>query len=438
MNIILLSGGSGKRLWPLSNGIRSKQFLKLFQDDEGQFESMVQRVHRQLTKVAPEVRLTIATGRQQKSAILNQIGNKAGVCVEPSRRDTFPAIALASVYAYSELHVSPDDIVIVCPVDPYVQDAYYTALLELEKAAEEGGAAITLIGVRPTYPSEKYGYIIPEEGNATVRRVLAFKEKPSETTAVEYLKQGALWNCGVFAFRLGYMLELLKQYISFDGYADVYSQYDKLPQISFDYAVVEKESNIACIQYDGEWKDIGTWNTLVEEMDTPTIGHAIVSEGCENVNIINELDIPLVTVGLRDVIVAASADGILVSDKLMSSTIKPLVDKIEQRTMFEEKSWGKYLVLYENVNSLTLKLVVKAGKGLSYHSHEDRNEHWMVVAGSGTAVVDGEEIVLSVGSGVFLPKGKPHRLTAQTDMELIEIQYGTKIDDKDKHAHEGR
>jgi len=197
MNIILLSGGSGKRLWPLSNDVRSKQFIRLFKDQDGNYESMVQRVCRQIQSVQPDSKLTIATSKSQVSAIHNQLGDRVSVCVEPCRRDTFPAIALACAYLHDELHVSPEEAVVVCPVDPYVDDTYYEAVGRLAELTETGRANLNLMGIEPTYPSEKYGYIIPES-QEDVSAVKEFREKPDTETAKTYLKMGALWNAGVF------------------------------------------------------------------------------------------------------------------------------------------------------------------------------------------------------------------------------------------------
>lgn len=195
MNIILLSGGSGKRLWPLSNDVRSKQFIKLFKDGN-KYESMVQRVYRQITTVDSNAKITIATSKSQASAIKNQLGEKASICVEPCRRDTFPAIALAAAYLHDELNVGTDEAVVVCPVDPYVDNTYYEAVKTLQELAAQGGANLTLMGIEPTYPSEKYGYIIPESGD-NVSKVKGFKEKPDVETAKKYLAQSALWNAGM-------------------------------------------------------------------------------------------------------------------------------------------------------------------------------------------------------------------------------------------------
>ena len=204
MNIILLSGGSGKRLWPLSNDVRSKQFIKLFKDEAGNYESMVQRVYRQITTVDLAAKVTIATSKSQASAIKNQLGEKAAICVEPCRRDTYPAIVLAAAYLHDELEVSGDEAVVVCPVDPYVDNTYYEAVKTLQEMAEQGEANLTLMGIQPTYPSEKYGYIIPENGE-NVSKVSEFKEKPDTETAKKYITEHALWNAGIFAFKLGYL-----------------------------------------------------------------------------------------------------------------------------------------------------------------------------------------------------------------------------------------
>ena len=251
MNIILLSGGSGKRLWPLSNDIRSKQFIKLFKDENGKYESMVQRVYRQITEVDNDADVTIATSKTQVSAIHNQLGNKVDVCVEPCRRDTFPAIALAASFLYYEKNVSRDAAVVICPVDPYVENSYYEGVKKLGKLAEDGQANLTLMGIEPTYPSEKYGYIIPK-GKEDVSAVSEFKEKPTVSVAEEYISQGALWNAGVFAFKLGYLVDKAHSMIEFKDYKDLYEKYDTLTKISFDYAVVEKESSIQVMRYSGD------------------------------------------------------------------------------------------------------------------------------------------------------------------------------------------
>ncbi len=318
MNLILLSGGSGKRLWPLSNDVRSKQFLRIFKDDNGKRESMVQRVYRQIKSVDPETSVTIATSKAQVSAILNQLGEKVSVCVEPCRRDTFPAIALAAAYLHDVKGLGEDEAVVVCPVDPHVDNDYFQALGELAQLAATGEANLVLMGIAPSYPSEKYGYIIPS-GGGQQSSVKAFKEKPDEATAGEYITEGALWNSGVFALRLKYVLAKARELLGYSDYATLLANYDSLKKISFDYAVVEREPNIQVLRFDGRWFDIGTWNTLTEAMDENSIGDVRFDGTCENVHVLNGLDLPVVCMGLKDIVVSAGPQGILVSDKAQSS-----------------------------------------------------------------------------------------------------------------------
>lgn len=431
MNIILLSGGSGKRFWPLSNEVRSKQFIKLFKDKDGNYESMVQRVYRQITTVNPDAKVTIATSKNQASAIKNQLGEKASICVEPCRRDTFPAIALATAYLHDELGVSREEAVVVCPVDPYVDNTYYEAVQKLQELAETGAANLTLMGIEPTYPSEKYGYIIPENGNA-VSKVKEFKEKPDTETAKKYLSQNALWNAGIFAFKLGYLVDKAHSMINFEDYRDLFNKYDTLTKISFDYAVVEKEPSIQVLRYKGSWKDVGTWNMMAEVMADQTKGRVILDEACENINVVNELNVPILCMGCKDMIVAASGDGILISDKERSGYMKPYVEKIETEAKFAEKSWGTYTVIDVQPGSMTVKLSMRTGESLSYHMHNYREEVWTVVSGKGKAIVDGMEQLLRTGDVITIAAGCKHTVEALGPLDIIEVQMGEEISVSDK------
>lgn len=431
MNIILLSGGSGKRLWPLSNEVRSKQFIKLFKDENGEYESMVQRVYRQITTVDSNAKITIATSKNQASAIKNQLGEKASICVEPCRRDTFPAIALATAYLHDELGVGRDEAVVICPVDPYVDNTYYKAVQKLQELAEAGATNLTLMGIEPTYPSEKYGYIIPENG-ADVSIVKEFKEKPDTETAKKYLSQNALWNAGIFAFKLGYLVDKAHSMIDFDDYRDLFNMYDTLTKISFDYAVVEKEPSIQVLRYKGDWKDVGTWNMMAEVMTDQTKGRVILDETCENTHVVNELNVPILCMGCKDMIVAASGDGILISDKERSGYMKPYVEKIETEAKFAEKSWGTYTVIDVQPGSMTVKLSMRAGEKLSYHMHNYREEVWTVVSGKGKAIVDGMEQLLRTGDVITIAAGCKHTVEALTPLDIIEVQLGEEISVSDK------
>lgn len=435
MNIVLLSGGSGKRLWPLSNDIRSKQFIKIFKTDNGEYESMVHRVYRQIKKIDADATVTIATSKAQVSAIHNQLGENVGISVEPCRRDTFPAIALATAYLHDVQGVSEDEAIVVCPVDPYVEDDYFEALKKLGEQAEKGEANLVLMGIEPTYPSEKYGYIIPTSEEPT-SFVSTFKEKPDTATAQKYIAQGALWNGGVFAYKLEYVLKKAHELIEFSDYKDLFAKYDTLTKISFDYAVVEKEDKIQVQRFGGEWKDLGTWNTLTEAMVESTVGEAILNDVCENVHVVNELDVPIVCMGLKNVVVSASPEGILVSDKEQSSYIKPIVDEIHQQIMFAEKSWGSFRVLDVESNSLTIKVTLKPDHRMNYHSHDRRNEVWTVMSGNGKVIVDGVEQLVRPGDIVTMQAGCRHTVIAESELKLLELQLGEEISVHDKHKFE--
>ena len=438
MNLVLLSGGSGKRLWPLSNDARSKQFLKLLANEKGEAESMVQRVWRQLEGAGLNESALIATGKAQLDLIKSQIGEEAPVIVEPERRDTFPAIALASAYIYAVKKAQPDEVVVVLPVDPYVEGKFFEAVKQLGDALEAREADLALLGVTPAFPSVKYGYIVPfpDETGEEVMKVSHFREKPDEEQAAKLITEGALWNCGVFAFKLGYILSLLKEMGLPLGYEELLARYGDLPKISFDYEVVEKARRIVVKKYDGAWKDLGTWNTLTEEMAEPVVGKGFISGDCLNTHLVNELDIPVTVLGVDGLVVAASPDGILVCDKNESPRVKDFVAKIEQRPMYEERRWGWYRVLdyvkYDaGTEVLTKRIGITAGKNLSYQVHYKRSEVWTIIRGEGEFACDGAIAQVKAGDVLQIPVGTRHGIKATSDLEFIEVQTGSSLVEED-------
>ncbi len=435
MNIVLLSGGSGKRLWPLSNDIRSKQFIKIFRRADGTYESMVQRMYRQIKEIDPNAVVTIATSKSQVSSIHNQIGDDVGISVEPCRRDTFPAIALAASYLHYVQDVRAWEPVIVCPIDPFVDSEYFKALSVLSEHAADSDAALSLMGIEPTYPSEKYGYIIPKS-KGKFSPVTEFKEKPDAATAQTYIDNGALWNAGVFGFKLSYLLSKTEEILGTSDYDTLFKTYGDLTKISFDYAVVEKESSIDVLRFAGEWKDLGTWNTLTEAMDDTVIGQGILNDTCSNVNILNELDMPILAMGLKDVVVAASPEGILVSDLQQSSYIKPYVDALDSKVRFAEKSWGEFRVVDVEDDSLTIRVTLNPGHEMNYHSHEYRDEVWTVISGSGVSMVDGEVKRVGPGDVITIPAGARHMIHAFDTLRVMEVQLGNDIQAADKIKYE--
>ena len=449
MNYILLSGGSGKRLWPLSNEIRSKQFIKILKKGDGTYESMVQRVYRQIKNVDNNANITIATSNPQVPTLKNQLGDNINISIEPCRRDTFPAIVLACMYLKDMQNIDLNDTVVISPVDPYVDDGYFKCLKKLDDKMKSSNNNIGLIGIKPTYPSEKYGYILPAGESTDCRSehcepaliVDQFIEKPTESKAKELIANGALWNGGVFCFKLKYIIDKAHELIDFKDYKDLYSKYESLTKISFDYAVVEKEKNIDVIKYDGEWKDIGTWNTLTEVMTDKAIGKVIIDDKSKNTNVINELDLPIIAMGLNNVVVAASYDGIFVSDKNESSYNKPLVEKLDNRPMFEERAWGDFKIIdmfsqdknakNEFGKSLVKHLFIKAGSSISYQKHNHRNEVWTIIAGKGSVVLNDTTKEVNVGDVIYIKKGDWHSLKAVKDLHFIEVQIGDEVSEYD-------
>lgn len=445
MKLILLSGGSGKRLWPLSNESRSKQFLKLLENPEKQNESMVQRVWRQIESIGLNKDTIITTVKPQVDMLKTQIGSEVPLIIEPERRDTFPAISLAAVYLYSERNVSLDDLIVILPVDPYVDIHFFEDVKKLEECLMSTEEDIVLIGVKPTYPSSKYGYIIPDYkaslSGSPFLKVSHFKEKPTEFEAEKLIQNGALWNCGVFAFKLNHIINLLDRMGYSTQYKEFIKQYSKLPKISFDYEVVEKTNSIQVLPHNGYWKDLGTWNTLTEEMATNIVGKGLISEDSKNTHVINELDIPVTILGLSNIVVASSPDGILVSDKSASPRVKDLLNNYNERPMYEERLWGWYKVLDYNQTDrkqevLTKRVCIYAGKNSSYQVHFKRSEHWTFVRGEGEIIIEDRVIPVRAGDVWSVPQGTRHAIRANTELELIEVQMGSELIEEDiKRIH---
>lgn len=417
MNIILLSGGSGTRLWPLSNEVRSKQFLKVFKTENGSRESMVQRMYRMIKEVDSNASLTIATSESQIPQIRYQLGENVNISIEPCRKDTFPAIALACAYLKKN-GVKEEESVIVCPVDPYSGREYFEKLKEMSD--EAGKTNLTLMGITPTYPSTKYGYILPNG---------KFTEKPDEEKAKELIAAGACWNGGVFAFKLGYLLKKTEEILGSSHYDYLFNNYEKLRKISFDYAVAEDEDSIRVIPFAGQWKDLGTWNTLTEVMLEPTSGDATMVD-CVNTYAVNELNIPLIAIGANNMVIAATPDGILVTDKEKSSVLKDYVRKA--RPMHEARPWGHYSVLDAGQGSLTKHLIIASNQHISYQIHNHRTEMWTFVEGEGELIINDEIKKVTRGDSVVIPVGTKHAIKAgDCELHIIEVQVGDVLVEED-------
>lgn len=438
MQLILLSGGSGKRLWPLSNNARSKQFLPLLEREDGSMESMVQRVVRQAHEACLTDEITIATNAGQLDIITNQLGDKVSVVTEPERRDTFPAIALAASYLKLSQGCSDDEVVVIMPCDPYTESGYFEAIGRMAECVKQNVADLVLMGITPTYPSTKYGYVVPdmEIGDQGYYKVTRFTEKPDAKRAMELLSMGALWNGGVFAFRLGYMMNISSKYINTDSFEDIRTRYSEFPKISFDYEVAERAESVAVVPFTGKWKDLGTWNTLTDELHRAVIGNATMGNHCESTHIINELQTPIYVDGLKDVVVAACPDGILVCSKEHSEGIKNAVESLSTRPMYEERRWGSYRVLDDSLyadghRSLTKRITVNPGKYISYHTHQHRTEVWTFVEGEGIFILDGKETHVKAGDSFVIAAGRYHAIKAHSRLTFIEVQSGNPLMEND-------
>lgn len=439
MQLVLLSGGSGKRLWPLSNNARSKQFLPLLEKEDGTMESMVQRVVRQVREAHLTDDITLATNASQLDIIINQLGDSVSVVTEPERRDTFPAIALASGYLKLKKGCPDDEVVVIMPCDPFTEAGYFETIGRMVRCVEADVAELVLMGITPTYPSEKYGYVVPvtdhlmAEGSMAVSK---FTEKPNVERARELLALGALWNGGVFAFRLGYMMEIAQRYVKADSFEEMRSRYSEFPKISFDYEVAEKADSVAVLPYSGQWKDLGTWNTLTDELHHHIIGNAVMGPRCTNTHVINELQYPIYVDGMEDTVIAASPDGIIVCRKKYTEDIKKAVDHLTPRPMYEERRWGSYRVIDDTTyadgrHSLTKSLTINAGKNISYQVHRHRSEAWTIVEGEGIFVLDGVERKVGPGETVVIPVNHYHALKALTTLTFIEVQTGNPLVEED-------
>ena len=449
MQLILLSGGSGKRLWPLSNDARSKQFLPLLAKPDGGMESMIQRVVRQIRDAKLTDNITFATNAVQRDSIINQLGEDVNVVTEPERRDTFPAIALASSYLAKEKKCDDDEVIVIMPCDVYTESKYFATIGKMVETVENDVADLVLMGITPTYPSEKFGYVVPESITSTdsvkyassvfnndCLRVARFTEKPNEEKAKELLKQNAFWNGGVFAFHLGYIMNIVNQYLQAETFLETRNRYAEFPKISFDYEVAEKAESVAVVPFSGEWKDLGTWNALCEELPSTHIGNVMMGDNNVNTHAVNELGIPVFCNGLKDVIVAASPDGIMVCDKQDSEKIKDYANKLTTRPMYEDRRWGTYRVLdnaeYEDgTRSLTKTIHLNAGKNISYQLHHHRSEVWTFVEGEGIFVLDGERKDVKRGDVMNIPVGHLHAIKATTDLTFIEVQIGNPLVEED-------
>lgn len=419
MFTVLLSGGSGKRLWPLSNDQRSKQYIKLFEnesDNTNEKISMVQRVVNQIKAADLYENLFICAGKSQLDIIGSQLQG-VNVAIEPERRNTFAAVVISCAYAVSKMKASLSDVITILPVDPYTDECYFKTLASLEEKLLKSGADIALMGAVPDSPSTQYGYIIPDKQHDGYSTVKCFHEKPDLETAKELLKQNAVFNCGVFCFKLELMEKILKEFGLKLDYDLIYNNYNLLPKISFDYQVLEKSDNMIMVPFTGMWKDIGTWNSLTSELNDEFVGN-VVMDDCQNTTVINMLDNTIVASGLNDIVAVASADGIIISDKAHTEDIRKLVDKLDDIPKYEECSWGTSEVIKSDSGYRVKYVHMKSGTEQSIWS--DQEKIFTIISGKGEITFSDSQRAISAGDVLKITAEEDCKIISNEDLEYID------------------
>ncbi len=420
MKMILLCGGGGKRLWPISNNVHSKQFAQLFDDGNGNYRSMLEHAISEIREIDPDVQVTIAAGRVQTEEVRSQLGFDVSLTEEPSRRNTFPAISLAASYLKDHDHVDPQEPIVIFSVDSYADRSFYESLFSLGEILDDGNTNLVLMGIEPTSPSDKYGYIIPASSDE-VSAVRAFREKPDTETAKKYIEEHhALWNAGVFACRLEYLLRRADIVFGSSSYANLLQRYPELKQISFDYAVVEKEPNIAVKRYNGTWTDAGTWTGMSSLLKNKDIGQVVRDDQCEDTLIVNHLDFPILAMGVKNLVIAASRDGILVAEKDRIPDLKTVVDDVWLEPRVIGKRYGGKEVLHRSESSETSLLTIRAGSSVTIKTDIGVRKTLTVLHGAGEK--------MKPGTIFTIQDGEKWQINADTDIQLIETMIEFEIE----------
>jgi mannose-1-phosphate guanylyltransferase len=439
LRIVLLCGGSGKRLWPLSNEIRSKVFLKLLKSTNEVRESMIGRICRQLDEVGLLQSTCIVTHHSQEEITRMYVGEHITIISEPYKRGTYAAIALAVTYLHEQMLVDSDETICILPVDTYADSMFFQLLHRFPEILSRSKADLALLGTNPTMPSDQFGYIVPvlPKENEEFAYIDHFIEKPNEHAAAQLIEHHALWNCGVFAFPLRYMLTYLKDKGEPTLVDSWLANYEQLANTSFDREVVEHNHNAVVIRYEGLWQDVGTWKALTPHCEQSVIGPGRISDDSVNTHLINELPYPIEVIGVSDLVVAANSDGILIANKEKAHLIKERLAQVTQIPMYVEKRWGSYHILKywksdEQGTEGMLKLVkLVPGKMTSYHQHENRQESLTILSGIAELLMEDKLYRLIAGDVMLVPAGVKHGIKAVTNLEFMEVLLGKELSQED-------
>ncbi|MFZ2406984.1 MAG: mannose-1-phosphate guanylyltransferase/mannose-6-phosphate isomerase [Methylobacter sp.] len=451
---IILAGGSGSRLWPLSRTLRPKQLLSL----NGE-QSLLQQTACRLLKHVDAGCLLTVTHQDHKFEVKGQLAEidaqlPAAVLAEPCARNTLPAITWAVWEIFKQ---DPEAMVGVFPSDHAIGDeqSFLSAWRSAELAAAEG--YLVLLGITPSEPATGYGYIHPGESlglmaaTNPILNVSRFVEKPDMENAKLFVESGYLWNSGMFVFRAGDFMrmvechqpEIHRAITSMSGIADVEASYDKLPNLSIDYGLAEKAEKVAVVPVAMDWNDLGSWESIYQHRDKDDAGN-IVQGDVLSLDTQNSLlwssNGLLATLGVRNIAVIQTADATLICDRSRTEDIKQLVAQVQQTHphltethLTVHRPWGVYTVLEEGAHFKIKCIVVNPGAKLSMQMHKHRSEHWVVVSGTAKITNGTQEIQLEANQSTYIPKTHRHRLEnpGTLPLQIIEVQCGEYVGEDD-------
>jgi mannose-1-phosphate guanylyltransferase/mannose-6-phosphate isomerase len=445
MKAIILAGGSGTRLWPLSRTYFPKQFLKLNNMDKSIFQMSLERC----LKLTGLAEIYIVTNNNYKYLVLGQIEelgyrfNENNILIEPSGKNTLPAI----YYGVKEIQKFAEDIVAVFPSDHLIEDEH-KFVHTVQKGQQLTNEYIITYGVRPSKPHTGYGYIKPKDPLSIGYQVDEFKEKPDHKTAVNYLEKGYLWNSGMFMFRTDIFEAEVRQYNQevYKAFEvnDINKTYEIVSNISIDYGIMEKSQRIAVIPLEVKWSDLGSFDTFYDEFTGDekgniTFGRDILIESSSNLLYTDE-DKAVALIGVNDLIIVDEKDALLICKKEHSQKVKDVVNKLKEINdsradyhLTAYRPWGSYTILEEGLYYKIKRITVLPGKKLSFQLHYHRSEHWIVVKGTAKVAVEGNEYLVRSGESTFVKAGLKHRLEnpGKVLLEVIEVQLGQYLEEDD-------